>query len=324
LRVAIAGLGGAALRGHLPALAQLASTHAVALVGAADPDPGLRAAAAASWPRLALFEGAEAMLGAVEADLLVVATEPGAHARLATLGLARGLHVLCEKPLTLSDEEHDAVERACLRHPERALVPVHQYRYSPTWSSISRWARRAYRWGVPFTLAIEVEREGIDPNAASPWRADVATSGGMLADHGAHFLALGWTISESIEVLAGSRSWAGAAGERSSATARLGHGLLRIGFAGDGSARRTRVELRLPSLAYRWNDETASLAIRGRPLRSWRVDALSDRDHVDALYLPLYRDLLANVTDAAWRGRRRAEALAVGAGLLALLAMAPG
>jgi predicted dehydrogenase len=323
LRVVLAGLGGAATRGHLPALKRLASTGELALVGAADMDAGLRAVAAAGWPKVPIFERAEEMLDAVEADLLVVATEPASHAPLASLGLDRGLHVLCEKPLTLSDEQHDSLERACRERPEPALVAVHQYRYSPTWRTIRRWARRADRCELPFTLAIEVEREGIDPRAASPWRGDIATSGGILADHAVHFLALGWTISESLEALYGSRSMSADA-EHASAAVRLGGGLLRMRLARDGSARHTRVEMRLPGVAYRWHDETAAIAIRGRSLRSRRVQALSDRAHVDALYLPLYRDLLAGVADPAWRRRRRAEALAVGAELIALLAMTPG
>jgi predicted dehydrogenase len=319
MRIALAGLGGAAMRGHLPALARLAQEGTLQLVGAADPVAERRTALARRMPDVPLFERADSMLDAVDADVFAIATEPRAHAPLAALGLARGLHVLCEKPLALAREQHELIARASAANSHCALVPVHQYRYSPTWTAISRWARRADRFGVPFTLTVDVERDGADRNAASPWRTDVRASGGMLADHGVHFIALGWTISENLEVLVGTRDWDSRLREHSSATARLGAGLLRIRVAGDAPGRSTRLDLRLPSVRFEWSDRSARLAVRGRDVSIRQVDALSDRRHVDALYVPLYREFVAKVADEGWRRRRRGEALTVSSALVDLL-----
>jgi predicted dehydrogenase len=321
LRVALAGLGGAATRGHLPAIDQLAARDEVELVGAADPDARCRAAFAAVRPHVPVFERTDAMLTEAEVELLVVATEPNSHAPLTVLGLERGLRVLCEKPLTLSGEQYAAIARVCRRRPDAALVPVHQYRYSPAWLPVMRWGRRAHRCDVPFSLAVELERPRPDPNAASPWRADPADSGGLLADHAVHFLALAWAVGRGLEAMGGSQS-PSAGGQRCAASAKLGSGRLEISMQRGGRRRRTRIELRLAGFAYSWTDATVSLALRGQRLASRRVEALSDRGHVDSLYLPLYRDLLDHGSDPTWLNVHQAEALGVGAALLDLLAMA--
>lgn len=319
MRLALAGLGGAAVRGHLPAIECVGSDDDVEIVAAADPDARRRAVVAAEQSRLRLFARTEAMLEAVEPDLLVIATEPSAHADLAALALARGIHVLCEKPVTLTRAEHRLLAGMCRSEPRLALVPVHQYRYSPTWAAICRWARRADRLGIPFTLDVEIDRDGPDPHAVTPWRRTPAAAGGMLADHGVHFLALGWTISEDLEVLLGSRTVNGDRAERWSAAARVGGGRLEISLASDSAARGSRVELRLPSLAFNWRDQAGLLTLAGRRVHLRRVDALSDRNHVDELYVPLYHDLVRNLPDPAWRRRRTVEALGVTSALITLL-----
>lgn len=321
MRVAIAGLGGACLRGHLPAIARLAGT--VAVVAAADPKAAQRQALARRLPAVSLFSSAEDMLAGVACDVLVVATEPHSHAGLVALGLRHGVHVVCEKPLTLTSAHHATVAQACAEHPDLALVPVHQYRFSPAWMSISRWARRAARRRRPYALAVDLQRSGTDRHAASRWRADPARAGGMLADAGVHFLALAWTIDEQLDVLAARRHLDAAGCERSGAIVRVGSGVLTIRTWNGAPARHTGLELRVDRATIAWNDHAAVLRIGSRTVLRRQVDALSARDHVDALYRPLYGEIVAQLRDRAWRARRTAEALTVGRALVGLLDRAP-
>jgi len=318
MKVAIAGLGSAAVRGHLPAIARLAARGSLALVGAADPDAARREHLAASAPGVALFETAEAMLDAVECDLLVIAAQPGAHAQLVQLGLERGLHVVCEKPLVVTRAQYELVARAHVRQPAQGVVSVHQYRYSPTWQWFARSARLARRLRIPFCLTVDVERIATDALAASAWRADAGASGGMLADHGVHYLALAWTVDEQLDVLAAARAWSDA-GERSGASIRVGSGTVAIQVATGAPVRSTCVTLHAANAALAWRDETLELTCRGRRLFARRVEALADRTHVDALYARLYDDLVRNLERTAWRAHRTAEALAVARALVALL-----
>lgn len=321
MNIAVVGLGGAGSRGHIPALTALGDR--AALVAAADLDARRRLELASRLPRLPLFATAQEMLTHTACDVLVVATEPAAHAPLVTLGMQHGLHVVCEKPLTTSREAHEAIAQACARRPDLALVPVHQYRYSPHWASIVRRARRAARRRRPWTLTVDLQRPGTDPHAVSPWRTDVAGAGGMLADAGVHFLALAWTIDKQMEPLAIVREQDELGAERSTAILRIGSGVVTLQVWNGAPRRHTRVELRLDRTAAVWRDDVATLTAGERTLLRRRVPALSDREHVDMLYGALYRDLVAHVRHDGWRIRRTAEALGVGELLLTLLERGP-
>jgi len=320
VRVVIAGLGSAANRAHLPAVNRLGDR--AQLVGAADPDEGRLRATSQQIGQLPLFSCAEEMLTQVPADVLLIATEPRAHAHLIQAGLERGLHVVCEKPLAIERREHEALAAACGRRPDLALVPVHQYRYSPPWTSFRRWAGKAARKGRPFALTVDVHRNGTDRHATSAWRTDPTHGGGMLADAGVHFLALAWTLGESLEVLAASRRQEDT-GERSAAILRLGSGVLRLQVWNGAETRHTGLELQLQHTTISWRDGLSSLRLRDHTLRRRRVPALSDRSHVDELYGCLYRDLARNLESEVWQMRRTAEALGVSDALVTLLERTP-
>jgi predicted dehydrogenase len=321
LRVAIAGLGAAALRGHLPALRRLECESRVKLVAGADPNASRRAAVAAALPGVPIFALAREMLADAPSDVLVIAAEPRAHGALARLAVEHHQHVLCEKPLVLSPGEYADVAACYAARPDVGLAAVHQYRYSPAWAPFATAARLLDELGARFELSVGVERPGTDRHAATPWRSDLGTSGGMLADHGVHFLALAWTIRPELQVLAGLRT-AGGEAERSTARVRFGNGALDLSLWSGGSRRLTCVELRSPQLRLRWCDEAMDLFARGRSIGRERVAALSDRRHVDALYVPLYRELVARGHDQSWWALRTAEALGVGRALVALLELA--
>lgn len=108
-RIALAGLGSAARRIHLPAIRKIADLE---VVGGYDPAPRPGGMA---FP---LFSSAEEMLEKARPDILVVATPPDSHFALARLGLQAGAHVFCEKPFMNSLEEADQIldlARQCRR-----------------------------------------------------------------------------------------------------------------------------------------------------------------------------------------------------------------
>jgi hypothetical protein len=259
------------------------------------------------------------MLSAVACDVFVVATEPTAHAELVALAMHRGVHVICEKPLTVTRADHTTVADACRRRPDLALVPVHQYRYSPQWAMIARCIRAATYIGRRYTLTVDVCRQGADRFAALPWRADATRSGGMLADAGVHFLALAWSAHHQLKLLDVDGRIKDSGAERSTATYRVGPGLLTINVRNDAIARSTRMRLRVGALTVRWQDDQAHWSIGRRAVCHRRVLALSDREHVDALYLQLYQDVANRLARQQWRERRTGEALSVGEALVQAL-----
>jgi predicted dehydrogenase len=318
VRVAVAGLGSAALQGHLPALARLEQEHAVTLVAVADPDARRHALIALERPNVPAFTTAEAMLTSTASDLLVIATDPSAHARLAILGAKHRQHVICEKPLSVTRSDHELITRE-YTGSGLALLSVHQYRYSSTWLSLARLARLATRLRVPYDVIVHVEREGTDPRAVSGWRKDLELSGGVLADHGTHFLALGYTLSDDLEVLCVSRTGVEVRGEGVCAKLRLASRALTLNLSTEAMRRHTGVELRSGVLALRWHDDRLFLVVGKRVARRWNADALSDRAQINTLYEPLYRELVANFRDPSWCVGRTTEALTIGNLLIELL-----
>jgi predicted dehydrogenase len=317
----MAGLGAAGVGGHLPALETLQDEGRVTIVGAADPDDARRALVGQQRSSLALFAHASALLDASPVDVLVVATEPSAHVAIAALAIARGVHVVCEKPLTAVAAEHDLLARA-VASGDLALVLVEQYRFAKAWWQMAWCARVARLARCPFSMTVDIDRDGVDRRAVRPWREDVRSSGGLLGDHAVHFLGLARSLCPDVEPLAASRTWDGEDREQLTATVRVGSGTMRLRASTTSSARRTRVALRIGPWGMEWVDDDLVLAAAGRVLHRRRTGALSDRRHVDALYLPLYRDILDGLDDPAWRRRRTTETLAVSRVLLALLDMA--
>lgn len=320
MKVALAGLGGAAVHGHLPALRALEAQGHVSLVAVADRAFEPRKRAEATLRGVPVFTSVESMLSSVESDTLIIATEPSSHARLIELAFNHGVHVVCEKPLVITERHLAMAQAAAVGSRELAIVTMHQYRYSSTWIRLSPWIRAANALHMPFSVLAEVSRQGVeDPHAASSWRTETSISGGALADHGAHYIALAWIVNPTLSVLDGERAWDGPGAERSWGRIRVGSGVLELRMSTASSTRTTRVEVCVPGASFDWQGKRAKLRVAGRGVASWRTGALSDRDYLDSLYLAFYRDLVQNLSDNRWRARRTTESLDVGAAIVDLL-----
>jgi predicted dehydrogenase len=116
-RIAIAGLGAAARKIHLPALSGLD----VEVVGGCDPIPP----GDVPFP---VFASVETLLAETAPDILAVATPPDAHFEVAWAGLDHGCHVFCEKPFTDTLEQATALVKRS-REVGRWLVVNNQFRF---------------------------------------------------------------------------------------------------------------------------------------------------------------------------------------------------
>jgi predicted dehydrogenase len=314
LRLAIAGLGSAAGRGHFPALER---STGLQLVAAADPAHDQRAAFA-STSSVPVFADVEAMLDSVTCDALLVTSSPDAHASLIMAGLRRDIHVICEKPLVLRADEHDELARLAAR-TTAALISVHQYRCAGPWRLMARVARTAIRLRQPFALRVTVRRPGPDPLAVTSWRSDRDRFGGMLADHGVHYFALAWTIKERLDVLGAHRT-SSAGDEACDVLVDLGAGTAHLHLDSGAFERSTHITLSVARRELRWDDQGLSLEAGGRTLWRGRADGLASRAYVDGLYGGFYREVAQRLgRDATWQARRTAESLLVNRAMLATL-----
>lgn len=119
VRIGLIGCGGIARAAHLPAFDAL---HAlVRLVAVADTDRN--AAEALAQPRgIAAYTDHERLLARDDLDAVVIASPEYAHREQVEAAAARGLHILCEKPIALTLEDADAMIAAAERAGVRLMV----------------------------------------------------------------------------------------------------------------------------------------------------------------------------------------------------------
>ena len=140
LKGAVIGYGFIASTGHVPAyLERRRSKGDVEIIAVADLCGARREAAAEALPEAGIYEDFRDLLEreAPRLDFVDICTPPAMHAEIARQAFARGLHVLCEKPLAVRPQ--DAMDM--LGHAlsaGRVLFPCHNYRFAPVVREINR------------------------------------------------------------------------------------------------------------------------------------------------------------------------------------------
>ena len=132
---------------------------------------------------LHVHPAADALARDPEVDLVIVATPPNTHAALCAQMLSAGKHVVCEKPLALTQQE--TRDLLVLSQNQERLLSCHQNRrWDPDFRAIER-AVRAGRIGELFHLETFV---GGHRHPCGFWHSHEAISGGTAYDWGAHYL----------------------------------------------------------------------------------------------------------------------------------------
>jgi predicted dehydrogenase len=187
LRGAVLGTGNIALRGHAPQWVGDETLRAeTEIVAVADLSDANREAAAAVFPRARRYEDAVELLDNEELDFCDICTPPFTHWPLIEAAAARGLHLVCEKPLAPTLDEALRIAGA-VRSARVVFHPCHQYLHSPQWRAVSRLLPRL---GRVYLAEYDVNRTRADqgnPHWRPSWRTDRRLAGGgILVDHGGH------------------------------------------------------------------------------------------------------------------------------------------
>ncbi|PZX17198.1 putative dehydrogenase [Palleronia aestuarii] len=157
LRIALIGAGWVTAH-HLDAYAAMPSDAVV--VAVADPDTAAREARMEGFGIARGFDDAEAMLDALagEIDAVDIASPREHHARHVALAVARGLPVLCQKPLA---PDLAAAKRLVAELPAEARVMVHEnWRFRPHYRTLARWIE-AGRIGPPRQAIMRILTSGL-------------------------------------------------------------------------------------------------------------------------------------------------------------------
>lgn len=195
LRGAVVGYGFISGLGHVPAYLQRSDVEIVAV---ADLCEARRALAKKALPHARIYPDHQALLAAEAAnlDFVDIATPPCDHAAVAHAAFDRGLHVLCEKPLTTSLESaREMLDHA--RRAQRVLFPCHNYKHAPVVKAV-RELIASGRIGKVRSLTLSTYRNTHAKGVTewnTHWRRHQRWSGGGIAmDHGSHtfYLTFDW------------------------------------------------------------------------------------------------------------------------------------
>ena len=118
-------------------------------------------------------------------DLVIIATPPNSHTRLALQMLESGKHVIVEKPLALHSTEVDALLE--LMERKNLLVGCHQNR---RWDDDYRAIKLALNQGLIGELFYMETFVGGYGHPCGFWHTEESVSGGTSFDWGAHYLDL--------------------------------------------------------------------------------------------------------------------------------------
>lgn len=143
------------------------------------------------------------MLKENDIQLAAIATESGLHARIALDCIARGIHIIIEKPIAMSIPDADEI----IRRSEEKDVKVcacHQNRFNPAVQAV-RSALEAGRFGRLSHGSIHVRwSRDRDYYAQAPWRGTWIQDGGCLMNQCIHGIdLLRWMMGDEVDEVYG-------------------------------------------------------------------------------------------------------------------------
>lgn len=209
LRVGLVGVGAVA-QVHLEAYRGLPGIEVVA---AADPSAE-RLAAVVEREGLRGYATLDAMLAAESLDIACVLTPTSAH-EAAVLACARaGVHVLCEKPLSLSVDACERMIEGCRAHDVQLCYGA-SYRYLPALIKAREIIRSGGIGDVLLLREFAIGGNGIEGRQTlGPVHFPAGGPGGSgmgLVDHGIHLIdTFSWLMDSPIRSASGRGNIAGA------------------------------------------------------------------------------------------------------------------
>ncbi|MGW9270299.1 Gfo/Idh/MocA family oxidoreductase [Microbacterium sp. NPDC055599] len=183
VRVGVVGVGKMGLS-HLSIVRAL---HNVELVGVVDATDYLLDVLN-KYTGAPTYSTLDKMLDDAAPEAVIIATPNASHAALVRSALERGVHVFCEKPLTLSAAESLALAALAAERGLIAQVGFHN-RFIATFQEVKRLLDAGALGRVTHVLAEAYGPVVLKPKG-STWRTKRSTGGGCVYDYAAHPLNL--------------------------------------------------------------------------------------------------------------------------------------
>ncbi|OAN79499.1 oxidoreductase [Jannaschia sp. EhC01] len=185
---------------YLPAFAHIPGAQVVALASGR-----MESAQAAAEPYgiTAVYDEWEKMLADHKLDLVCIATPTVMHAPMTLAAIAKGAHVLCEKPTAMNAGEARQMLDAA-RKANRLHMIDHELRFNPTRMRIAELIHGGDLGEIRHVNITNIGASWADP-ASRPkgdWWSDAAMGGGRMGANGSHQVdMLRWWLGEPASVV---------------------------------------------------------------------------------------------------------------------------
>lgn len=195
-RAAIVGWGDVAVIHH----EAIETIENAELVGVVDTDPARREAATAATG-VPAFASVDELVDATSPDVVHVATPHHQHIDVSLQALARGVHVLQEKPLAASIEDGQRLVDAAPTASAKVGI-CFQNRYNVSSQQLRRLVDSGELGAIKGAYASVVWTRTADYYHAKPWRGSTTESGGgLLINQAIHTLDLvQWIMGDVADI----------------------------------------------------------------------------------------------------------------------------
>jgi len=179
---------GVGILGYAPSVGKIHGlgaqvTTGLELKAACDLNPERLQAAGQDFPYIKTYPSADAFADDPDIDLVIIATPPNSHSNLAIQMMAAGKHVVCEKPLAISQKETDAMVEMAAKH--RVHLSCHQNR---RWDVDYLAIKQALTEGSIGDLFYMETFVGGFNHPCGYWHSHDEISGGLAYDWGGHYV----------------------------------------------------------------------------------------------------------------------------------------
>ena len=234
-------------------------------------DPGLplvfasrdgdRARSAAARHGATPVAGYDVALERASGGIAVIATPPANHRELALAALARGWHVVVEKPAFPASEDFDAVADAA-RRAGRLVLVAENYTYKP---AVTRLRRVIAAGAIGEVLLVSVN--ALKRQHRDGWRGDRSMCAGPLLEGGVHWVDLMTNLGMEVRDVTARRSGRDGEDNLHALFEYAGGAVGALNFSWEtfsplGGARLSRIYGRRGSVAFESNG--AFVAVLGR------------------------------------------------------------
>ena len=298
LRGAIVGFGKIARTNHLRAFYDIRLNDKVIITSAVEIDDNIRETIKKEYTGINFYKTQEELFEKEKLDFIDITTPPKYHKSIIENALAKNVHIICEKPFTLSLDEADKLYHK-INSSNILFVPCHQYKYSKVWSEFKKFINEMHDDTKVF-IQFNVFRSGADPGLKTndePWRLNKEISGGgILSDTGFHYLYLSnWLLQSPLKVTTINNNLSHPKNEiedTSQVILEYEKGTVQINLTWSFHSRRNEAKLISKNGSLFYNGEDFLTKNFDGFEEQIAVPNISDKSHYTGLYVDLFSEFV--------------------------------